>query len=455
MITMPDYSNVPSYLLFPEVFRITIDHESFEYIEYEALTSVISRASWHYSLKPKDLLKRGMGLEGVTSEFLTTNCSARLNLNVSLKGYLKKIESALGPPLHYNTFISCSHVLERTNRGIMDRRHKWCPLCLKEREPLRDHRGIPYSLYWTLAGVRYCIKHFVELSKICANCLKLQPFINTTYEPGFCDYCGFGLSNSPAIPASEQSVIQTINSNRVFLDQQISNLVDHEHEIFCANIDAIMKTANGLSTSNLSTICGFDAKVLESWASGNKRPSYTNLKLFIQYIGLTAPSDLWMTSPEELINHKLADFFTQEFGLQSVFSFEFRNKRDEHVLYKIYNHLLDIYINLREPESIKAIARQYNVSVGLIEYHFGEEANRAVKKLREQQEKSKTQRKNDLSIQMRILVRRQLSKNRHPKVSSIVSKLPHELLYNISKKEILTLFNSIVDEQMTKQCKPQ
>lgn len=63
----------------------------------------------------------------------------------------------------------------------------WCGTCYEER--LRKKKPVYEQLIWAFEAVSFCPTHHERLIILCPNCNHKQPFLATSYQPGYCSKC--------------------------------------------------------------------------------------------------------------------------------------------------------------------------------------------------------------------------------------------------------------------------
>lgn len=295
-------------------------------------------------------------------------------------------------------------MLDHGAHGLLSREKKWCYRCYQERrarEISSDETAIVDDLYWSFAHAEYCIEHYCTLSTKCGHCFRKQPYISHKVEPGYCHYCRGFLGKAPSVDVGDdvddmETVIAALSRHDVFLRRDITG----EHlsvNVLARNLRQLASRFGKDGIPLVARACGISPASYSDWCRSKHNINVESLFLLMDGLELSTIGSLFCDEGE----------FCSSVSPYLRGQFQFRTKpHHDSVLPGITRHLKSIVNGSQLPESRSAIAKRFNVSVGMLENIFPEELKKVSSILRAKHHKESVSRKDDLQYVMDRAVRR-------------------------------------------------
>ena len=155
--------------------------------------------------------------------------------------------------------------------GLFKSTKEWCPRCYKE-----HGKNIYEPLYWTINGVKSCVKHNVLLKNKCPQCKNTVPHISGFHRIGYCSHCYYRF-------ASEEEVTYFREIEDVWVGNNVADLTRYSSLALgpiTFNINYIFKRAvdlSGLRPAYFAKILGYPKSTIFYWYNNANKMSFQHL----------------------------------------------------------------------------------------------------------------------------------------------------------------------------------
>lgn len=342
---------------------------------HESNASLVARLSWKYRVNPAQLLSKVILRKKHTKSDLKYGVASICN-SLTDKSLLvqERLYELTGNDRSSGNYTYLRGVLDHGAHGLLSREKKWCRRCYEERrsrEINSDETAIFDDLYWSFAQSEYCIEHACTLSTKCGHCFRKQPYVSYKVEPGYCHYCRGFLGKAPSIEVGEdvedlQAFETELFRHDVFLPQGVSN----EHlsiKVLARNLRQLTSRFGEDGELMVASACGVSASTYVDWCRAKHNLSVESVYLLVDGLDLPSVGSLFCDETE----------FSSSVSSCLRGQFQFRTKtHHDNVLPELVKHLANIVDGRHPPESRQAIAKRFNVSIGMLENAFAEELKR-------------------------------------------------------------------------------
>ena len=343
---------------------------------HESNASLVARLAWKYRVNPAQLVSKAI-LAKTHANFDLKYGVASICNSLTDKSMLvqERLYELTGNDRSSGNYAYLRGVLDHGAHGLLSREKKWCRRCYEERrahEINSDETAIFEDLYWSLSQSKYCIEHACTLSTKCGHCFRKQPYVSHKVEPGYCHYCRGFLGKAPSIEVGEDADDLQVFENELFRhDVFLPRCVPNEHlsiKVLARNLRQLACRFGQDGELAVASACGVSASTYVDWCRARHNLSVESLYLLVDGLGLPSVGSLFCDEVE----------FSSSVSPHLRGQFQFRTKtHHDSVLPEIVKHLAGIAEGRHPPESRKAIAKRFHVSVGMLENAFAEELKRA------------------------------------------------------------------------------
>ena len=342
---------------------------------HESNASLVARLAWKYRVNPAQLLSKAILHKTRTNSELNYGVASICN-SLSDKSLLvnERLYELTGYDRSSGNYTYLRDVLDHGAHGLLSRDKKWCRRCYEERRAYvisSDETAIFDDLYWSFSQSEYCIKHACTLSTKCGHCFRKQPYVSHKVEPGYCHYCRGFLGKAPSIEVGEdaddlQAFETKLVRHDVFLPQSRPN-VHLSIKVLARNLRQLASRFGQDGELMVASTCGVSVSTYVDWCRAKHNLNVESLYLLVDGLGLPSVGSVFRDETE----------FSSGVSPHLRGQFQFRTKpHHDSVLPKIVKHLAGIVEGRYPPESRKAIAKRFNVSVGMLENAFAVELER-------------------------------------------------------------------------------
>lgn len=401
----------------------------------ESNASLVARIAWKYRLNPAQFVSKAILDKKHTNADLrygvASICNSLTDKSLSVHDRLYELT---GRERECGNYTYLRELVDHAAHGLISKEKKWCHQCYQTRRNFSVPDGetpIYDDLYWSFTHATYCAEHYCTLSNRCGHCFQKQPYISHKVEPGFCHHCRGFLGKAPSI-----EVVDDADAIDVAVDELDRHDLFHRGylpfnrismKVLARNLRQLASRFGEDGMCVVANACGVSHTTYADWCRTRHNVSVESL--FMLQEGLELPSIGTLLDDE-------ADFCSIV-SSQISSQFQFREKRHyQSVLPEITKHLKYILMGIREPEPRTAIAKRFNVSVGMLENAFKEELKKVSKKYRNVSEVVSLEKKDDLQHLMNAAVRRCGAKMRKLDWEHIMAELKGVNLSNYSLSEL-------------------
>lgn len=413
----------------------------------EGLLSYIVRLAAAHSVNPRRLVRKVYASSNpefaklYSAGFFIRHAGTINGLGKYAELFLGETEKLIGASfLRPMTLLSLKHLLPHNGSGLLVRRPKWCPICLKEMCMAEEEVYRP--LAWSFELYRVCTRHGVRLEEVCGHCGKIQPFIPGYPDWGRCAHCGSLLSENK--PATSRVRLD------IWMSESIENLVRHlprlDGQMTAKRFDTFLrKKIDTLAGGNRAEFCrllGLPRWTMTGWLADGERPTLPQLQAICYGLDL-ALHELFLPESEAQIAQKDLRKVPEKILLREtrpMLSAQQR-ARTENVLIRVVNDPTDV-------RPLVAIAESVNLSRSCLKYWFPEECELILSRYNAAR-KSKTAAKMKAARDIVIKVIRGLrERGEYPSVGKINAALRSHKI-SLTRDDLLHAYRDAVSVNVT------
>jgi transcriptional regulator with XRE-family HTH domain len=371
----------------------------------ESNASFVARIAWKYRINPAQLVSKAILNKSHTNSDLrygvASICNSLTNKSLHVQERLRDIT---GQDRTIGNYTHLRGVLDHGAHGLISKEKKWCHRCYQNRRELsidEDETPIFDDLYWSFKHSEYCIEHHCTLSSKCGHCFHKQPFISHKVEPGYCHHCRGFLGKAPSIDIGDDSeaielAMAGLSRHDVFLRSGIPS-ENISISVLAQNLRQLADRFGEDGITLIAGACGVSGTTYSDWCRAKHNLNVESLFMLIDGLGLPTVGSLFIDEAE----------FCSMVSPHLSRQFQFRTKKHyDSALPEITRNLNAIISGNRPSESRAAIAKRFNVSVGMLENAFSEELEKISAIFHEENSEISLSRKGHLQYLMDLAVRR-------------------------------------------------
>lgn len=393
-----------------------------EIVNFESNSSIILKISWKYRAKPGHISRYVLENNKGISEKLASNIAVSANsvTDKSLK-VTQRLKELTGLETLCGSFSYLRDVLDHGAHGLISPYKKWCASCYEEslaNNTVAGRARVSDHLYWSLSLAEYCPEHLCTLSDRCGRCFQRQPFISSSIEPGFCQYCFNSLSLAPRILVQddEDAAVRRSHILRYDIFCPGLNLTNRRLSIgvLAKNLRSICDLGEKESLEKLAFQCGVSRYALKDWCLCRHGISLESLFSLQNGLGISRLSELFAPTDQ----FQLATCPTTTAQLN------FRTKLNKHcVLPAISRYFEAVGLGDEAPLSRAEVASRFGVSVGMLENAFRNEVKKLSDIYRKHKNSESLKTKDRLQYEMNHAVRKCGAKGRRFDWAHVMAEL--------------------------------
>jgi hypothetical protein len=347
----------------------------------ESATSIINRLTWNHCLNVRQLIQH-------LTDGLQHRCQAKLkdpfahfNGSTTFADIVsKRLQRLTGLDTSISAHAWLGQLMKLPDHEYLSPWKQWCPACyqqqLNQKERKKGITRISDAIFWQTEFAKICFEHQCRLISSCPHCQHRQSSIHLDVEPGFCQNCHKFLGTEHPEHVAIDNDYRFVRFVR-FMDfyqdteQGLIAPIDELRTRLMTNLSYGFQHNSQGGTEKMAKAWNLDIKALHGVTAGRRLPSLQMIYAVCRERSTMNITDLFMPSRN----------FCQKRYTTGIFLIVPTVHEDEYVLGKIERRLKRMIEGKEAPLPVKALAKKYGVSTGLINASFYEEL-KAIRQLR-------------------------------------------------------------------------